>query len=43
MNVDEKDVDFINDKNKNFNSKLEWDYSKFTSELRANFERGSAI
>jgi len=43
MNVDEKDVDFINDRNKSFNSKLERDFSKFSSEIKANIERGSAL
>ena len=43
MHVDDKDVNFINDKNRNFNTKLERDYSKYTQELKSNFERGSAI
>lgn len=41
--VVEKDVDYINERNKNFNKKLERNFSKYATEIKANIERGSAI
>lgn len=43
MFVDEKDVDYINDRNRKFNEKLERNYSKYASEIKANLERGTAL
>ncbi|KAF1840750.1 SYF2-domain-containing protein [Cucurbitaria berberidis CBS 394.84] len=37
------DVTYINQKNKQFNDKLARFYNKYTSEIRDNFERGTAI
>jgi pre-mRNA-splicing factor SYF2 len=39
----EEDVTYINEKNKQFNLKLARFYDKYTSEIRENFERGTAI
>jgi pre-mRNA-splicing factor SYF2 len=39
----EDDVTYINEKNKQFNLKLARFYDKYTSEIRENFERGTAI
>ena len=43
MHVDEKDIDYINNRNRVFNKKLERNYSKYAAEIKANLERGSAI
>ena len=43
MHVEEKDIDYINERNKNFNKKLERNYSKYAEEIKASLERGSAI
>ncbi|CAI2369450.1 unnamed protein product [Moneuplotes crassus] len=43
LNVEEKDVDYINERNKKFNKKLERNFSKYASEIKANLERGSAV
>lgn len=43
MHVEEKDIDYINERNKNFNKKLERNYSKYAAEIKASLERGSAI
>ncbi|KAL6706513.1 Pre-mRNA-splicing factor SYF2 [Coniothyrium glycines] len=40
---DNGDVTYINQKNKQFNDKLARFYNKYTSEIRDNFERGTAI
>lgn len=37
------DVTYINQKNKQFNDKLNRFYNKYTTEIRENFERGTAI
>merc|ERR1711964_572517 len=42
-NGDEGDVTYINDKNKQFNQKLNRFYNKYTAEIRDNFERGTMI
>lgn len=40
---DTGDVTYINQKNKQFNDKLTRFYNKYTTEIRENFERGTAI
>ncbi|ODQ68616.1 SYF2-domain-containing protein [Nadsonia fulvescens var. elongata DSM 6958] len=40
---DNKNVSYINDKNKQFNEKLGRHYDKYTKEIRDSFERGTAI
>lgn len=40
---DAGDVTYINQKNKQFNDKLTRFYNKYTTEIRENFERGTAI
>lgn len=42
-NGDDGDVTYINEKNKQFNQKLERFYDKYTSEIRDSFERGTMI
>ncbi len=37
------DVDFINDRNKRFNRKIDAFYGKYTTEIKQNLERGTAI
>ena len=41
--VEEKDVDYINERNRRFNQKLERNYSKYASEIKQNLERGTAL
>ena len=40
---DSKDVDSINNRNEHFNRKLERAYGKYTQEIKANLERGTAL
>jgi len=40
---EDKDIDSINDRNEVFNRKVKRAYDKYTAELKANFERGTAI
>jgi len=40
---DDGDVTYINEKNKQFNQKLDRFYNKYTAEIRASFERGTMI
>ena len=42
-NEDEGDVTYINEKNKQFNQKLDRFYNKYTAEIRDSFERGTMI
>jgi pre-mRNA-splicing factor SYF2 len=42
-NGDDDDVTYINEKNKQFNQKLNRFYNKYTAEIRESFERGTAI
>ncbi|KAK0630717.1 SYF2 splicing factor-domain-containing protein [Bombardia bombarda] len=42
-NGDDGDVTYINEKNKQFNQKLERFYNKYTTEIRNSFERGTMI
>ena len=43
MFIEEKDVDYINDRNRKFNEKLERNYSKYAAEIKGNLERGTAL
>ena len=38
-----KDVDYINERNKVFNEKIERNYGRYAAEIKANLERGSAL
>jgi len=40
---DNKDVDYINDRNAKHNEKLERYYGKYTQEIKQNLERGTAV
>lgn len=40
---DDGQVNYINEKNKQFNKKLERHYDKYTKEIRDSFERGTAL
>lgn len=40
---EEKDVDYINERNRNFNKKLDRFYHKEAAEVKANLERGTAL
>lgn len=42
-NDDEGDVTYINERNKVFNKKIARYYDKYTAEIRASFERGTAL
>ncbi|KAI1302598.1 SYF2 splicing factor-domain-containing protein [Xylaria venustula] len=42
-NGDDGDVTYINEKNKQFNQKLDRFYNKYTAEIRDSFERGTRI
>ena len=39
----DKDIDYINERNKKFNEKAERFYGKYTAEIKQNLERGTAI
>ncbi|CAG8957570.1 hypothetical protein HYFRA_00010436 [Hymenoscyphus fraxineus] len=41
--AEDGDVTYINEKNKNFNNKLNRFYNKYTAEIRDSFERGTMI
>mmetsp|Transcript_16466 Transcript_16466/g.27591 ORF Transcript_16466/g.27591 Transcript_16466/m.27591 type:complete len:255 (+) Transcript_16466:98-862(+) len=43
MHLDATDVDYINDKNAQFNKKLKKSFDKYTVEIRQNLERGTAV
>jgi hypothetical protein len=43
MALENADVDYINDKNANFNKKIKKAFDKYTVEIRQNLERGTAI
>jgi len=43
MHNDEADIDYINERNMKFNKKLERFYGQYTSEIKHNLERGTAI
>ncbi|KAI1294732.1 Pre-mRNA-splicing factor SYF2 [Halotydeus destructor] len=40
---DDADVDYINERNMKFNKKLERFYGEYTTEIKQNLERGTAI
>ena len=37
------DVDFINERNMRFNRKIDTAYGKYTTEIKQNLERGTAV
>lgn len=39
----DSDIDYINEKNRVFNKKLERFYGQYTAEIKQNLERGTAI
>lgn len=41
--LDDKEVDYINERNRRFNEKLERNYAQHAAEIKANLERGSAL
>ena len=43
MHVEGKDVDYINERNKVFNEKIERNFSKYAAEIKGNIERGTAL
>ncbi|THG96895.1 hypothetical protein EW145_g7699 [Phellinidium pouzarii] len=43
LNEDEGDITYINERNRVFNKKIARFYDKYTSEIRASFERGTAL
>ena len=43
MHDDTEDVTYINDKNAHFNKKLARTYDKFTGDIKASLERGTAL
>ena len=40
---DDADIDYINDRNMRFNKKLERFYGQYTTDIKQNLERGTAI
>lgn len=40
---DDADIDYINERNMNFNKKLARYYDPFTAEIKQNLERGTAV
>ncbi|BES98820.1 pre-mRNA-splicing factor [Nesidiocoris tenuis] len=40
---DDADIDYINDRNMKFNKKLERFYGQYTTEIKQNLERGTAV
>ena len=40
---DDKDVDSINDRNAHYNKKIERAFGKYTTEIKNNLERGTAL
>nr|CAD7463178.1 unnamed protein product [Timema tahoe] len=43
MHNDDADIDYINERNMNFNKKLERYYGEYTTEIKQNLERGTAV
>jgi len=43
LNEDEGDITYINERNRVFNKKIGRFYDKYTAEIRASFERGTAL
>lgn len=40
---EEKDITYINERNRKYNQKLERNFSAYTKEIKSNLERGTAI
>lgn len=40
---EDKDITYINERNRKFNEKIDRSYSKYTQEIKQNLERGTAI
>ena len=43
LHDDDKDITYINERNRKFNEKIDRSYSKYTQEIKSNLERGTAI
>jgi len=43
MHDEDKDITYINERNRKFNEKIDRSYSKYTQEIKQNLERGTAI
>ena len=43
LHDDDKDITYINERNRKFNEKIDRSYSKYTQEIKTNLERGTAI
>ena len=41
--VEDKDIDYINERNRVFNDKLERNFGKYAAEIKTNIESGNAI
>ena len=41
--IEDRDVDYINERNAKFNKKIERFYGEYTAEIKQNLERGTAI
>jgi len=41
--MEEKNIDYINERNRKFNEKLERNYRKYAQEIKDNLERGTAL
>jgi len=39
----DQDIDYINERNRSFNRKIERYYGKYTKEIKTNLERGTAV
>jgi pre-mRNA-splicing factor SYF2 len=39
----DSDIDYINDRNMRFNKKIERFYGQYTTEIKQNLERGTAV
>ena len=43
ISYNQEEVDYINERNRVYNRKLDRYYNRFTSDIRANLERGTAL
>jgi hypothetical protein len=43
MFLEEQDVDYINERNRVFNKKIQRSFGKYAAEIKANLERGTAL
>ena len=41
--MEEKDVDYINERNRVFNQKLERNFGKYAADIKSNIETGNAL